>query len=132
MNQIRLAVCGLIPLLLTVGFLNAPVAAKPKQEDIPEEQPPLELNASLNTKVTKPQYENLNRSMSEEQQRFQAKYSEKRKNCGVAPDPSASIPPPNRTASSDNGTSGGGGIDLIGFVGILTRGELFKARDCDS
>jgi hypothetical protein len=68
--------------------------------------------------------------MNEEQQRFQAKYLEKRKNCRAAPDPFASIPSSNRTISSDNG-SGGGYIDLIGFAGILTKGELFKPRNCD-
>jgi hypothetical protein len=54
MHQIRLAVCGLVSLLM-VSFLNAPVVAKPNQEHTPEEQTPLELNASLNTKVTRPQ-----------------------------------------------------------------------------
>jgi hypothetical protein len=131
MNQIRLAVCGLIP-LLTVGFLNVSVIAKPNQEDIPEEQPPLELNATLNTKVTKPQYENLTRSMNEEQQRLQAKELEHQKNCGApAPDPVASLPPPNRTASAGNGSGSGGGIDPIGFVGLVIKGELFKPRNCD-
>jgi hypothetical protein len=130
-NQMRRVVCELISLLTTVSFLNAPVVAQPNQGDTPEEQPPLELNATLNTRVTKPQYENLTRSMNEEQQRFQAKYLEKRKNCGAAPDPFASLPPSNRTSSLGNGTVGGGGIDPIAFAGLLIKGELFKPRNCD-
>ncbi len=133
LNQMQLVVYGLVPLFIAVNFLNAPVIANPNQGDALEEQPPLELNATLNTKVTKPQYENLTRSMNEEQQRFQAKYLEKRKNCGPpAPDPVASLPPPNRTTSAGNGSGGGGGgIDPIGFVGLVIKGELFKPRNCD-
>jgi hypothetical protein len=131
MNQMRRVVCGLISLFTIISFLNAPVLAQPKQGDALEEQPPLELNATLNTKVTKPQYENLTRSMNEEQQRFQAKYLEKRKNCGAAPDPFASLPPSNRTTSLGNGTGDGGGIDPIAFAGFVIKGELFKPRNCD-
>jgi hypothetical protein len=131
MNQMRRVVFGLISPFTIISFLNAPVVAQPNQGDAPEEQPPLELNATLNTRVTRPQYENLTRSMNEEQQRFQAKYLEKRENCGAAPDPVSSLPPSNRATSLGNGTGGGGGIDPIAFAGLLIRGELFKPRNCD-